>query len=86
MLFNSRFLKGFCSNDTKIWKLSIINRIVWAKGQQFLGLAYEKSKNKKFSNRLISSVHIFYLKIFKISYWLKNFSKFFVFIVFDSEQ
>ena len=74
MLFNSRFLKGLCSNDTKIWKLSIINRIVWAEVQQFLGLANEKNKNKKFWNQLISSVHIFYSKILKNSCWLKYFS------------
>ena len=48
MLFHSRFVKGLCSNDTKIWKLSIINRLVSAEGQQFLGLAYEKNKNIKF--------------------------------------
>ena len=86
MLFNSRFLKGLYSIDTQVWKLSIINRFVWAKGQQILGLAYGKDKNKKFWNQLISSVHIFYLKILKNSYWLKNFGKFFLFIVFDSEQ
>ena len=45
MFFNSRFLNGLCSNDTNIWKLSIINRIVWVKSKQFLGLAFEKSKN-----------------------------------------
>ena len=48
MLFNSRFLKGLYSNDTQAWKLSIINRIVCAKGQQILGFAYKKGKNKKF--------------------------------------
>ena len=48
MLFNSRFLKGLYSNDTQVWKLSIINRIVLAKSQQILGLVYEKGKNKKF--------------------------------------
>ena len=86
MLFNLRFLKGLCFNDTNIWKLSIINRIVWAKCLQFLGLTYEKSKNKKFLNRLISSLHIYYLKPWKNSYWLRNFSKLFVLIVFDSEK
>ena len=71
MLFNSRFLKELCSNDAKTWKLSIINRIIWDEGQQFLGLASDKSMNKKVWNRLISSVHIFYLKIFKNSSWFR---------------
>ena len=69
MLFNSRFFEGLYSNDTQVWKLSIINRIVWAKGQQILGLAYQKGKNKKFWNQLMCSVRIFYLKILKNSYW-----------------
>ena len=48
MLFNSRFLKGLYSNDTQVQELSIINRIVRAKSQQIIGLAYEKGNNKKF--------------------------------------